>query len=126
MAMETGAGIYRTEKSLEDTCEKLGELRERFSNLIIEDHNNSFNTELTAALELDFMLELAQILAHSALARTESRGSHQRTDHPDRDDENFMKHSVAYRTDGDPRIEYKDVVITRWPPKERVYGKTDE
>ncbi len=68
------------------------------------------------------MLEVAESLAFSALARKESRGSHQRTDYPDRDDQKYLKHSMAYRTDGPPRIDYKDVVITRWPPGERVYG----
>ena len=82
----------------------------------------SFNTELTAALELEFMIDVAESVAYSALARTESRGSHQRTDYPERDDENFLKHSLAYRTDGDPRIEFLDVTITNWPPKERTYG----
>ena len=69
------------------------------------------------------MLDIAGALVHSALARTESRGSHQRTDHPARDDEKFLKHSLAYRSDdGPPRIDYLDVVITKWPPGERVYG----
>ena len=68
------------------------------------------------------MLNVAEALAHSALARRESRGSHQRTDYPERDDEQFLKHSLAYQAEGDPRIEYLDVVITRWPPGERIYG----
>jgi len=69
------------------------------------------------------MLDVAQALAHSALARKEARGSHQRTDFTKRDDQNFLKHSLAFRTDGEPRIGYQDVVITRWPPGDRVYGK---
>ncbi|MBI2246546.1 MAG: succinate dehydrogenase/fumarate reductase flavoprotein subunit, partial [Armatimonadetes bacterium] len=64
-----------------------------------------------------------EAVAHSALARTESRGSHQRTDHPKRDDVRFLKHTLAYSTDGAPRIGYLDVVITRWPPAARVYGR---
>ena len=75
------------------------------------------------ALELEFMIEIAEALAHSALARTESRGSHQRTEYPERDDQGFMKHSLASRTEGAPRIDYQDVVITNWPPAERVYGR---
>ncbi len=122
-AMEAGAGIYRTEASLRETCDRLARLRERFSNIRLDDRSLSFNTELTSALELDFMLDVAEAVAHSALARTESRGSHQRTDHPKRDDARFLKHTMAYRTDGAPRIEYLDVVITRWPPAERVYGR---
>lgn len=122
-AMETGAGIYRSENSLRDTCDTLAELRARFGNIRIEDKSLTFNTELVSALELDFMIDVAQALAHSALARTESRGSHQRTDFPDRNDKDFLKHSLALRTPDGPKIEYKDVVITSWPPEERVYGR---
>ena len=122
-AMESGAGIYRSESSLKDTCETLANLRGRFSNIKIEDKSLTFNTELVYALELDFMIDVAQALAHSALARTESRGSHQRTDFPDRNDKEFLRHSVALRTPDGPKIEYKDVVITSWPPEERVYGR---
>jgi fumarate reductase flavoprotein subunit len=121
--MESGAGIYRQEESLRATCGTLAKLKERFKNLRLDDRSVSFNTELISALELEFMLEVAQALAHSALERKESRGSHQRLDFNKRDDQNFLKHSLAFRTDGEPRIGYKDVVITRWPPGERVYGK---
>ncbi|MCH7824523.1 MAG: fumarate reductase (quinol) flavoprotein subunit [Acidobacteria bacterium] len=121
--MEDGGGIYRTEATLRATSEKLVELRERFANLLIEDRSLTFNTELTSALELDFMLDLALAVAHSGLARTESRGSHQRTDYPQRDDANFLKHSLAFKTEDGVRIDYKDVVITKWPPEERVYGR---
>jgi fumarate reductase flavoprotein subunit len=122
-AMETGAGIYRSENSLKDTCNTLAEIRGRFSNIIIEDRSLTFNTELVSALELDFMIDVAQAIAHSALARTESRGSHQRTDFTNRNDKEFLKHSLALRTPDGPKIEYKDVVITSWPPEERVYGR---
>ena len=122
-AMEDGAGIYRTHDSLRTACEKVRELNDRFNNIELADHSLTFNTELTTALELENMLEVAESLVHSALARTESRGSHQRTDFPERDDEKFLKHSLAYRTEGgDPRIEYQDVVITSLPPGDRVYG----
>ncbi len=123
--MESGAGIYRTEVSLKETCDKIDELRERFGNVLIEDSSLTFNTELTSALELDFMLDVAEAIANSALARTESRGSHQRTDFPERNDQKFLKHSLAFHTDNKPRINYKDVVITKWPPGERVYGKEE-
>ncbi len=122
-AMEAGAGIYRDEASLREICDRLAGLRQRFSDIRLDDRTLSFNTELTSALELDFMLDVAEAIAHSALARTESRGSHQRTDHPTRDDDHFLKHTMAYRTGGAPRIEYLDVAITRWPPAERVYGR---
>jgi fumarate reductase flavoprotein subunit len=123
-AMEAGCGIYRTEASIKQTCEKLAELRERFNDVAIDDHSLSFNTELTSALELDYMLDVALAVTHSALERKESRGSHQRTDYPKRDDTHYLKHSLAVRVEGGPpRIEYKDVVITKWPPAERTYGR---
>ncbi|MFQ5944291.1 MAG: fumarate reductase (quinol) flavoprotein subunit [Anaerolineales bacterium] len=121
--MESGAGIYRDETSLRSACAKLEVLRERFGQLQLDDTSRTFNTELSGALELDFMLDVSEAIAYSALARTESRGSHQRTDFPERDDENFLTHTMAYQTDGAPTIEHKEVVITDWPPTKRVYGK---
>ena len=120
--MEAGAGVYREEAGIQATTEKVAELKERFENVAIDDHSKSFNTELTTAIELGFLLDVGEAVAHSALQRTESRGSHQRTDYPDRDDDQFLKHSLAFRTDGAPRIEYADVTITNWPPAERTYG----
>ena len=122
--MEDGAGIYRSEESLAKTRDKIEELRERYDNILIEDRCPTFNTELTSVLELGNMLDVAQSIAASALARKESRGAHQRTDYVERDDKHFLKHSVAHRTDdGGVRVDYKDVTITKWPPKERVYGR---
>jgi fumarate reductase flavoprotein subunit len=121
--MENGAGIYRREDSMQETCVKLAELRERYTKVHLEDKSNVFNTHLLYTLELGSMLEAAHAIAHSALLRKESRGSHQRMDYPARDDQQFLKHSLAYYTgEGEPRIEYLDVVITRLPPGERVYG----
>src|SRR5438128_1155880 len=120
--MEDGAGIYRNAESLQQTCATIRQLKERYQRVGIADKSLSFNTELTSALELGFLLDAAESVAFSALARQESRGSHQRTDFPQRDDGRYLKHSLAYRTERDPRIEYQDVVITRWPPAERVYG----
>jgi fumarate reductase flavoprotein subunit len=123
-ATEDGAGIYRNEKSLREAAQKLADLRERAENLSIDDHSRTFNTELLSALELTCMLDVAACMVHSALHRTESRGAHQRTDYPARDDRNFLAHSVITRTgDGSLRIEYQPVTITRWPPGERVYGQ---
>ncbi len=121
--MEAGCGIYRTDAALRETVAQLAALKERFAHLKLDDHSLSFNTELTAALELEFMIDIAEAIAHSALKRTESRGSHQRTDFPSRDDSQFLKHSLSYRTDSEPRVDYRDVVITNWPPGERVYGR---
>ena len=121
--METGAGIYRTRASLDETCELLTQLRARYDRLQLEDRSNVFNTDLIQALELGSMLEVAQAIAHSALRREESRGSHQRLDYPERDDSNFLKHSLAhYRGAEPPDIDYCDVTITRSKPGERVYG----
>ncbi len=123
-AMESGAGIYRNEASLKRSEEVIRDLQERFRNLSLDDHSYTFNTELIAALELSYVLDVAEAMVQSALKRTESRGAHQRTDHPDRDDQNFLAHSLAYRNeDGSPRIEYLPVTITNWPPAERVYGR---
>jgi fumarate reductase flavoprotein subunit len=123
-ATEESAGIYRSQGPLEKGTATLRNLQERLSRVCLEDPSYSFNTELTAAHELSFMLDVAEAIVHSALARRESRGSHQRTDHPARDDETFLSHSLAYRTaSGPPRIEYAPVTITRWPPGRRVYGK---
>jgi fumarate reductase flavoprotein subunit len=122
--MEEGAGIYRNQESLQQTCATIRALKERYQRVALADTSLSFNTELTSALELGFMLDTAEAVAFSALARNESRGSHQRTDFPQRDDGRYLKHSLAYRTESDPRIDYLDVVITRWPPAERVYGAT--
>jgi fumarate reductase flavoprotein subunit len=122
-AMETGAGIYRNRQSLEKTVSKIRELQERFKNLVIDDRSHTFNTELTAALELEFTLDVASAIAESALRRTESRGAHQRTDYPERDDKNFLSHTLVFRNpDGSTRVDYLPVVITRWPPGKRVYG----
>jgi len=122
-AMESGAGIYRTKSSLVAASQKIHELQERSRNLAINDHNRTFNTELTSALELEFMLDVSESILQSALQRTESRGAHQRTDFAARDDKAFLAHSVISRNpDGSSRVAYRPVTITRWPPGERVYG----
>ena len=122
--MEDSAGIYRSGGELSKASEKLRALQERFADIALDDRNHTFNTELTSALELSFMLDVAETIIQSALNRTESRGSHQRTDFPERDDQKFLAHSLAYRRpDGAPRVELLPVTITRWPPGKRVYGK---
>ncbi len=118
---EEGIGVYRNEESMKKTCNTLADLRGRFANIKVEDAKGVFNTELTTALELDFMLDLAQAVAQCALERKESRGSHTRTDFPKREDGQYLKHSLAYRTQGEPRVDYLPVTITRWQPEERKY-----
>ncbi len=120
-AMERGAGVFRTEESLKEAVEEVRGLRERYRDVALDDRDRAFNTELVAALELDNMLDVAETVVRSGLERRESRGSHTRRDHPDRDDEQFLKHSLAFTAPEGPRIEYGDVSITRWPPAERKY-----
>jgi fumarate reductase flavoprotein subunit len=122
--METSAGIYRTGEALARGADELRTLQERLCTVSLDDRSRTFNTERIAALEFSFMLDVAEAIATSALRREESRGAHQRTDFPARDDERFLAHSLAHRDpDGSCRIEYKPVTITRWPPAERVYGR---
>jgi fumarate reductase flavoprotein subunit len=122
--MEMSAGIYRTGTLLEEAQANVAELKERFRQVAIQDRSHTFNTELTAALELSYMLDVAEAVVECALHRTESRGAHQRTDFPQRDDERFLAHSlVSHRPDDRPKVEYLPVTITRWPPGERVYGR---
>lgn len=121
--MEEGVGIYRTDVEMRETCDRLADLRRRYGRVHLEDKSNVFNTQLIYAMEVGSMLEAAYTIAHSALQRTESRGSHQRLDHTERDDQNFLKHSMAYYQGEDaPRIDYLDVNITKSQPAERVYG----
>ncbi len=122
--MEESAGIYRSGDALARAADRLRELQERFGDLRIEDKSRTFNTERVAALELSFMLDVAEAIVNAALRREESRGAHQRTDFPARDDQRFLAHSLIYRTpDASCRVEYLPVTLTRWPPGERVYGR---
>jgi fumarate reductase flavoprotein subunit len=122
--METSAGIYRSGTSLAQAAGTLQDLRERYADIAIQDHSRTFNTERIAVLEGSFMLDVAEAIVQAALAREESRGAHQRTDFPARDDGRFLAHSLITRTtDGRCRLDYVPVTITRWPPAERVYGR---
>jgi fumarate reductase flavoprotein subunit len=125
LTVERSAGIYREERLLADATHKLSELQQRFGDIALDDRSHTFNTELQSALELGFMLDVAEAIVQCAAARRESRGAHQRTDYPARDDQNFLVHSLVYRNpDGTARVQYAPVKITRWPPGERVYGQT--
>ena len=127
-SMEDGCGIYRMENTMQATCDKLSELRERFKNIGIDDKSSVWNTDWLTAIELDYQLDVAQSMAHSAIKRKESRGAHQRLDGFElRDDVNYLKHSEAYYVAGDvPRIAYGDVKITTSQPAARVYGAAGE
>jgi fumarate reductase flavoprotein subunit len=122
--LEESAGIYRDGAKLTWAVGRLRELQERVTDVSIEDHSRTFNTERVAAIELACMLDVAEAIVQSALRREESRGAHQRTDFPARDDRRFLAHSLISRSsDQSARIEYLPVSITRWPPGERVYGE---
>jgi fumarate reductase flavoprotein subunit len=123
-AMEDGAGIYRAADSLTKAFQTIHDLQKRVDSVVIEDQSRTFNTERISAIELSFMLDVAESMVHSALKREESRGAHQRTDFPKRDDSKFLRHSLAYRqSDGTSRIDYAPVTITKLPPAERKYGR---
>ena len=101
----------------------MNDIRRRYAGIELEDKSNVYNTDLIQTLELGAMIDVADAVIVSALERRESRGSHQRLDHQRRDDEAYLKHSLAhYVPSGDPCIDYRDVVITRSEPGERVYG----
>jgi fumarate reductase flavoprotein subunit len=122
--MEEAAGIYRTGESLAKGAAHLRELQDRLPRVGVRDTSRSWNTELVGALEAANMLDIAECMLASALQREESRGAHQRTDFPARDDERFLVHQLNHRdADGTPRVERLPVTITRWPPGERVYGR---
>jgi fumarate reductase flavoprotein subunit len=122
--MEDAAGIYRTGAELAKGADTLRELQDRARSVAVEDHSRTFNTQLVAALELANMLDVAEAIIESAVQRTESRGAHQRTDHPARDDEHFLAHSLIRRgREGEQHVELVPVTLTRWPPAERVYGR---
>ncbi|MCF6288461.1 MAG: fumarate reductase (quinol) flavoprotein subunit [Proteobacteria bacterium] len=121
--METGAGIYRSEESLQKAVQQISELRLRFANVELVDKSNVYNTDLIQALELGSMLDIARAMVVSALNRRESRGSHQRLDYVERNDQDFLCHTLAsYAGDAEPVIAYKDVIITKSQPATRVYG----
>ncbi len=122
--LETAAGIYRDGPTLTKAADQIRVLQERFAKVGLDDHSHTFNTELTAMFELSGMLDIAQTIIESALCREESRGAHQRTDFPKRNDEHFLAHTLVHReSDGTARVDYLPVTITRWPPGERVYGR---
>src|SRR5512140_269713 len=114
-------GVYRTEKGMQAAIEKLRSLKERYKQVRVADTGRIFNTELLNAWELGNLLDIAEVVAISAMNRKESRGGHSREDYPKRDDQNWLKHTLVCRTDGKYEINYKPVVITRYQPKERVY-----
>ena len=124
--MDRNAQVYRTEASLKQAENDIALLKERYARVVVQDKGRRFNTDLLEAVELGFLLELAEVLVVSARARSESRGGHFREDYPHRDDVNFMRHTMAYRevdSGGTPavRLDYKPVIVTRYQPMERKF-----
>ncbi|MEU8412949.1 succinate dehydrogenase flavoprotein subunit [Amycolatopsis japonica] len=123
--MDSHASVYRTEDTLKQALTDVQALKERYSRITVSDKGKRYNTDVLEAVELGFLLELAEVLVVGALARKESRGGHAREDYPNRDDTNFMRHTMAYKEgDGltaDVRLDYKPVTFTRYEPMERKY-----
>jgi succinate dehydrogenase / fumarate reductase flavoprotein subunit len=119
--MDANASVYRTEDTLARAQADIAALRERYQHVGVSDRGARYNTELLEAVELGFLLDLAEVLVVSARARNESRGGHFREDYPHRDDEHFMRHTMAYRDGDGVRLDYKPVVQTRYQPMERKY-----
>ena len=124
-SMDINAAVYRTEASLKEALNDIRLFKERYARVSIQDKGQRYNTDLLEAVELGFLLELAEILVVGALVRTESRGGHAREDYPNRDDTNWMRHTMAYKQGmeltADIRLDYKPVVQTRYQPMERKY-----
>ena len=121
-SMDLNAQVYRTDTSLKQCEQDIAGLRARYAQISIGDHGKRYNSDLLEAIELGFLLEIAEVMVVSARARNESRGAHFREDYPNRDDVNFMRHTMAYKTgEGEIRLDYKPVVMTRYQPMERKY-----
>jgi len=120
-AMMELAGVFRTRDGLVEMVSCLRELQQRYRSVRCEDDGRVFNTDLLEARELGYLLDCAEATVHSALARQESRGGHFREDFPERNDDQWLRHSLAYQAEGGPRLSYKPVTITRFEPKPRTY-----
>ncbi|MCH7644836.1 MAG: FAD-binding protein [Myxococcales bacterium] len=119
--MESGCGVYRVQETMDETARTVAQLKGRYADVALEDSSAVFNTELVAALEMGNMLDIAEVVANSAAARNESRGAHTRRDTPNRDDQNFLYHTLCYFDPAGPRLEKKGVTLGHWEPEERKY-----
>ena len=119
--MQEKVGVYRSGPVLGEAKRTVTELRERFQSVVVDDKGKTFNTDLIHTLETGFLLDLADCMVTGAIARTESRGAHSRTDFTERDDENWMKHTLSYLDDGEVRLDYSEVTMTKYEPQVRSY-----
>jgi succinate dehydrogenase flavoprotein subunit len=120
--MHENFGVFRREAQMVKQGEIVQRLRERYENVVVEDKGRVFNSDLTQALELGYLLDLAQCMVVSGIARKESRGAHARPhDFPDRDDENYLRHTIVTWEDGAPKLDWRPVTMTKWQPQERKY-----
>ena len=119
--MFADVGVYRTEAGMAEALEKVRDMQKRYQHVRVSDTGKVFNTELLNAWELGNMLAVSEAVAASALNRKESRGGHAREDYPERDDANWLKHTLIVKKDGELKISYKPVTITKFQPKARVY-----
>ena len=132
--MDRNVQVFRTEASMKEALGVIDELKERYANVVVQDKGQRYNTDLLEAVELGFLIELAEVITLGALARKESRGGHFREDYEARDDVNFMRHTMAYRAPmsedaaddlsifaDEVRLDYKPVTVTRYQPMERKY-----
>jgi succinate dehydrogenase / fumarate reductase, flavoprotein subunit len=120
--MHENFGVFRRERQMQEQGRIVGYLRERYENVVVEDKGEVFNNDLTQALELGFLLELAECMIVAGIERKESRGAHARPDdYPERDDERFLKHTIVRWIGDRPVLDWKPVTITKWQPEERKY-----
>jgi succinate dehydrogenase/fumarate reductase flavoprotein subunit len=121
VAMNSGVGVFRDKEGIAAALAKVRELKERWKTVPVGNKGGVFNMELLSVIELGFMLDLAEVIALGALNREESRGAHSRRDFPERDDQSWLKHTLAYHAADGPKLDYGPVTITRWQPERRVY-----
>ena len=119
--MQEKVGVYRSGPVLEEAKRTVTALKDKFQSVTVDDKGKTFNTDLIHTIETGYLLDLADCMVTGAIARHESRGAHSRTDFTERDDENWMKHTLAYLDDGEIRLDYSPVTMTKYEPQVRTY-----
>jgi succinate dehydrogenase/fumarate reductase flavoprotein subunit len=119
--MQEKVGVFRTESELREAKAVVDDLRDRFQGVVVTDKGRTFNQSLIHTIETGYLLDLAATMVTGAIERTESRGAHSRLDYPERDDENWMKHTLAYLDDDEIRLDYSEVTVTKYEPQVRSY-----